>query len=37
MLVLSFGGQVQQSPYTFYKGQLVFPNISNRRGFWDRV
>ena len=36
-LVLSFGGQVQQSPYTFYKGQLVFPNISNRRRFWDRV
>jgi len=36
-LVLSFGGQVQQSPYTLHKGQLVFPNISNRRRFWDRV
>ena len=36
-LVLSFGGQVQQSPYTLHKGQLVFPNISNRKRFWDRV
>ena len=36
-LVLNFGGQVQQSPYTLYKTQLVFPNISNRRRFWDRV
>ena len=36
-LVLSFGGQVQQSPYTLHKGQLVFPNISNRRRYWDRV
>ena len=36
-LVLTFGSQVQQSPFTFYKGQLVFPNIQNRRRFWDRL
>jgi hypothetical protein len=36
-LVLNFGGQEQQSPYTLHKGQLVLPNISNRRRFWDRV
>ena len=36
-LVLTFGGQVQQSPFTFHNGQLVFPNIQNRRRFWDRL
>jgi hypothetical protein len=36
-LVLNFGGQAQQSAYTFHKGQLVFPNIANRRRFWDRA
>ena len=36
-LVLSFGGQVQESPYAFHEGQLVFPNIPNRRRFWSRV
>jgi hypothetical protein len=24
-------------PYTFHQGQLVFPNIPNRRGFWEKV
>jgi hypothetical protein len=28
------GGQRNQ-PYTFYQGQLVLPNIANRRQFWD--
>ena len=24
-------------PFTFHEGQLVFPNIPNRRGFWERI
>ena len=24
-------------PFTFYQEQLVFPNIPNRRGFWDKI
>jgi len=36
-LILSFGGNDRSSPFTFYKGQLVFPNIENRRGFWEKI
>ena len=36
-LFLTFGGQAQQTPFTFHKGQLVFPNSPNRRRFWDRL
>jgi hypothetical protein len=36
-LTLSFGGNDRSSPFTFYEGQLVFPNIPNRRGFWERI
>ena len=36
-LTLSFGGNDRSSPFTFYEGQLVFPNIPNRRGFWEKV
>jgi hypothetical protein len=36
-LVLSFGGQTQQSPFTFHNGQLVLPNVQGRRRFWDRL
>ena len=24
-------------PFTFYQRQLVFPNVQNRRKFWDRL
>jgi hypothetical protein len=24
-------------PFTFYEGKLVYPNIQNSRGFWDRI
>jgi hypothetical protein len=24
-------------PFTFYEGQLVFPNIQDQRGFWEKV
>ena len=24
-------------PFTFYQNQLVFPNIQNRRGFWEKI
>ena len=37
MLTLSFGGNDRSSPFTFYQGQLVFPNIQNRRGFWEKI
>jgi hypothetical protein len=36
-LTLSFGGDDRSSPFTFYEGQLVFPNIPNRRGFWEKI
>ena len=37
ILRLSFGENENSSPFTFYEGQLVFPNIPNRRGFWDKI
>ena len=36
-LTLSFGENENSRPFTFYQGQLVFPNIPNRRGFWEKV
>ena len=36
-LTLSFGGNDRSNPFTFYQGQLVFPNIQNRRGIWDKI
>jgi hypothetical protein len=36
-LTLSFGGNDRSSPFTVYQGQLVFPNIPNRRGFWEKI
>jgi hypothetical protein len=36
-LTLSFGGNDRSSPFTFYQGQLVLPNIPNRRGFWEKI
>jgi hypothetical protein len=36
-LILSFGGNDRSSPFTFYQGQLVFPNIPNRRGIWEKI
>jgi hypothetical protein len=36
-LTLSFGGDDRYSPFTFYEGQLVFPNIPNRRQFWEKI
>ena len=36
-LTLSFGDNDHSSPFTFYEGQLVFPNIPNRRGFWEKI
>ena len=29
--------QDESNPFTFYNGQLVYPNIQNRRKFWDRI
>jgi hypothetical protein len=36
-LTLSFGGNDRSNLFTFYEGQLVFPNIPNRRGFWEKI
>jgi hypothetical protein len=36
-LTLSFGGNDRSSPFTLHEGQLVFPNIPNRRGFWEKI
>ena len=36
-LTLSFGENQNAKPFTFYQGQLVFPNIPNRRGFWEKI
>ena len=36
-LTLSFGGNDRSNPFTFYQGQLIFPNIQNRRGIWDKI
>src|SRR4029450_754049 len=30
-LTLSFGGRDRSNPFTLYQGQLIFPNIPNRR------
>ena len=36
-LTLSFGGNDRSNTFTFYQGQLVFPNTPNRRGFWEKI
>ena len=36
-LTLSLGENENSKLFTFYQGQLVFPNIPNRRGFWERI
>ena len=36
-LTLSFGDHENSQPFTFYEGKLVFPNISGRRGIWDKI
>ena len=36
-LTLSFGENENSKPFTFYEGQLVFPNIPNRRAFWEKI
>ena len=36
-LTLSFGDNQNSQPFTFYEEQLVFPNIPNRRGIWEKI
>lgn len=36
-LTLSFGDNENSRPFTFHDGQLVFPNIPNRRGIWEKI
>lgn len=35
-LLLNGGTQISQ-PFTIHEGQLVFPNIPKRRGFWEKL
>jgi hypothetical protein len=37
VLKLSLGENEDSRPFTIYEGQLVWPNISKNRKFWDRV
>jgi hypothetical protein len=38
ILTVQMPGQNAASmPFTFHQGQLVYPNVPNRRGFWDRI
>jgi hypothetical protein len=36
-LTLWFGDNKNSRPFTIYEGQLVFPNISDRRQFWEKI
>jgi hypothetical protein len=36
-LALSFDEKQNSKPFTFYEGQLVFPNIPKRRDFWEKI
>ena len=36
-LTLSFGENENIKPFIFHEGQLVFPNIPKRRGFWEKI
>lgn len=37
VLTLSFGGNDRSNPFTFYQGELIFPNIPNRRRNWEKI
>jgi hypothetical protein len=38
ILTIIVDGRVANAqPFTFYEGQLVFPNVQNRRGFWEKI
>jgi hypothetical protein len=36
-LTLSFGDNENSRPFTIHEGQLVLPNIPNRRQFWEKI
>jgi hypothetical protein len=36
-LKLSLGENEISRPFTIYEGQLVFPNIPQRRQFWEKI
>ncbi len=35
--LLTPSGEREAMPFTLHQGQLVYPNIPNQRGFWERV
>ncbi|BBC25416.1 hypothetical protein ABRG53_3159 [Pseudanabaena sp. ABRG5-3] len=36
-IVFQLEGDTISNPFTFYKGQLVFPNTPNQRRFWEEM
>lgn len=30
-------GRQWGQPFTFYEGELVFPNVQNQRQFWEAI
>ena len=36
-LTIVIDGETMSSPFTIYQEQLVYPNIPNQRGFWERM
>lgn len=36
-LTLRLEENIISSPFTIHQGQLVFPNIENQRGFWEKI
>jgi len=37
LILLLAGSNEVSLPFTIYEGQLVFPNIQNRRRFWEKL
>ena len=38
ILIISLEGENEISfPFTFHEGQLIYPNISSQRGFWEKI
>ena len=37
LLTLSFGGNDRSNPFTFYNGELIFPNVPNHRRNWEKI
>lgn len=36
-IIFRLDGDTISNPFTFYNGQLVFPNTPNERRFWEKI